>query len=155
MDTMTQSVAKPARGSLGPLTGSLFAPVVSALVSNRIVGVALAATGFLQVALLSLRLPVWQCPFRAVMGLPCPGCGLSRALLRLFNGQWTDALRLHPFAPLFLAGWLFLTITCLLPKKPRLSVAAGAARIERRTGITVLLLVAFAVHGLARMAVWL
>jgi hypothetical protein len=41
-----------------------------------------------------------SCLFRRLAGIPCPGCGLSRALLALVRGQWGDAGRLHPLAPL-------------------------------------------------------
>ena len=37
------------------------------------------------------------CVFRNVTGLPCPGCGLTRAFLSLIQGRWSDSLRFHPF----------------------------------------------------------
>jgi hypothetical protein len=40
------------------------------------------------------------CFFKSVYGLPCPGCGLTRALLALAGGEIASALRLHPLAPL-------------------------------------------------------
>ncbi|HEX7503563.1 MAG TPA: DUF2752 domain-containing protein [Acidobacteriota bacterium] len=40
------------------------------------------------------------CPLRAVTGVPCPSCGLTRALAHLERGHWADAVRFHPFAPL-------------------------------------------------------
>jgi len=48
------------------------------------------------------RLAAWlpPCPFRAVTGVPCPGCGITRALLALAQLRVGEALALHPFAPL-------------------------------------------------------
>lgn len=40
------------------------------------------------------------CPLRAVTGIPCPSCGITRALAHLERGHWAEAVRLHPFAPL-------------------------------------------------------
>jgi hypothetical protein len=43
------------------------------------------------------------CAFRRVTGIPCPGCGMTRAMAALARGQLVAALHLHPFAPLVLA----------------------------------------------------
>jgi Protein of unknown function (DUF2752) len=48
------------------------------------------------------------CPLRAVTGVPCPSCGLTRALAHLERGHLAEAVRLHPFAPL-----LFLLVLAL------------------------------------------
>jgi hypothetical protein len=42
------------------------------------------------------------CPLRAVTGVPCPSCGITRALALLERGHLAAAVRLHPFAPLVL-----------------------------------------------------
>lgn len=36
------------------------------------------------------------CPTAGLLGLPCPGCGLTRATLLLFQGEFAKALALHP-----------------------------------------------------------
>ncbi len=36
------------------------------------------------------------CLFKWIFGLPCPGCGLSRAYLSLLNGQISAAFFYHP-----------------------------------------------------------
>jgi len=50
------------------------------------------------------RLPF--CPLASVLGVPCPGCGLTRATLALAHGDLQHALSLHPLvlvlAPLFI-----------------------------------------------------
>ena len=42
------------------------------------------------------------CPFRALTGLLCPGCGTLRALHELLNGHLFAALRLNPLMMLLL-----------------------------------------------------
>ena len=43
------------------------------------------------------------CLLRRFAGLPCPGCGLTRACAHLAKGEWSAALRDHPLAPLLAA----------------------------------------------------
>ena len=49
------------------------------------------------------------CLTRRIVGLPCPGCGLTRGLAHLVQGDLARVLELHPLAPLVLldaaAGW--------------------------------------------------
>ncbi len=40
------------------------------------------------------------CPTALVLGVPCPGCGLTRATLALAHGDLRAALGFHPLAPL-------------------------------------------------------
>ncbi|MCX6553792.1 MAG: DUF2752 domain-containing protein [Candidatus Aminicenantes bacterium] len=54
------------------------------------------------------------CPLRAVTGIPCPSCGLTRALAHLEHGHLAQALQYHPFAPLVLVLALALIILLLL-----------------------------------------
>ena len=46
------------------------------------------------------------CPSAALLGIPCPGCGLTRATLALVHGDFAAALRFHPLvfvlAPVYL-----------------------------------------------------
>ena len=54
------------------------------------------------------------CPLRAVTGIPCPSCGLTRALAYLEHGHLAQALTFHPFSPLILLLALALFILLLL-----------------------------------------
>lgn len=59
------------------------------------------------------------CPIKFVSGISCPGCGMSRACLRLLLGNIADAFYFHP---LFWAVPLFPVLYILremgkLPKK--------------------------------------
>jgi len=50
------------------------------------------------------------CLWRRLFGLPCPGCGMTRALAHLAKGEWGAAVAVHPLSPLIagelLFGWL-------------------------------------------------
>ncbi len=42
------------------------------------------------------------CPFFLLTGLPCPGCGLTRAFVCLGHGRWGEAWHWHPLGlPLY------------------------------------------------------
>jgi hypothetical protein len=36
------------------------------------------------------------CPWRAITGTACPGCGLTRACGAFLRGRWDEAVQLHP-----------------------------------------------------------
>jgi hypothetical protein len=46
------------------------------------------------VRLFGFRLPP-VCPFRTFTGFDCPGCGLTRALILAFHGQWRESYMMH------------------------------------------------------------
>ncbi|HOA32568.1 MAG TPA: DUF2752 domain-containing protein [Clostridia bacterium] len=39
------------------------------------------------------------CPFVLLTGLPCAGCGMTRATILLFRGRIVESLVMHPMAP--------------------------------------------------------
>jgi hypothetical protein len=67
------------------------------------------------------------CPFRRLTGVPCPGCGMTRALAHLAKGEWTAALRDHPLAPVLAAEACAAWAACGLPAADRLRQRAAAA----------------------------
>jgi hypothetical protein len=58
----------------------------------------------------SLRL----CGFLWLTGLPCPLCGMTRALCALAKGHWQTALSFHPLSPLAMA---MLLAACFAPSR--------------------------------------
>ena len=58
----------------------------------------LASFGIYCVALYTLTGGL--CVFRGLLGIPCPGCGGSRAILYLAKGNLQKCLELNPSAPL-------------------------------------------------------
>ncbi|HEX2735910.1 MAG TPA: DUF2752 domain-containing protein [Polyangiaceae bacterium] len=78
---------------------------------------------------------VYLCPFAAVTGLPCPGCGLTRATLALVHGDLTAALRLHPLSPIIAPLGAFLGLEAVwsyLQQKPPTWSAALLRRLRIR-----------------------
>ncbi|MGH7439735.1 MAG: DUF2752 domain-containing protein, partial [Polyangiaceae bacterium] len=83
-----------------------------------VVFVVLAATG------VAAALGWIRCPLAALYHIPCPGCGMTRAVLLLSTGHVGASLRMNPFAvPVALAsGALALAA---LDEAPRASGGSG------------------------------
>ena len=86
------------------------------------------------------------CPTALAFGLPCPGCGLTRATLALFRGDLDTALHFHPLvfvlAPLFL-GALAVSLLDYVRGETRLAEPAwlaGPAGTRLGAGLLVLVL---------------
>jgi hypothetical protein len=113
-----------------------FNPVFSSILRDPAERIALVGFGALQVGLHFAGLPGWACPFKAVFGIPCPGCGLTAAMDLLLRGNLRLALQAHAFAPVFLLAFLVILAAALLPQPLRDKLVAGIAYFEHRTGMT-------------------
>jgi hypothetical protein len=128
-----------------------FSPIFSTLLANRTEGLVLAGAGGLQLGLTLLHLPGWVCPFKAIFGIPCPGCGLTTAIVELLKGKVLESLHTHAFAPIFLFAFLLILAAVLLPGVIRERFAAGVARFESRTGVTAWVLSVLMLYWVGRL----
>ena len=55
------------------------------------------------------------CIFRAIAGVPCPGCGMTRALLLLGQGRIEEAWVAHPLAVPLALGMLWFAAALRVP----------------------------------------
>ena len=98
------------------------------------------------------------CPVALVFGLPCPGCGITRALGCATHGRFEAAFEYHSLWPVLLAYFVFLWIYKIVesvrgepPKLPTYRI--GGAALLVLLGFWVVRLVWFFSHGgLAVMA---
>jgi hypothetical protein len=82
------------------------------------------------------------CPWRALTGVACPGCGITRAAGALLRGRWDDAVHLHP---------LVLPVVVQLALVWILALAGTRLRRQPPAWVTPALL---AVNGAVFVAVW-
>jgi hypothetical protein len=134
------------------LPEQVLSPISPVLRDRRFTFALAGATG-LHIVLVSFNLPAWECPFFRLTGVPCPGCGLSRATTLLLKGDLVGSLRFHAFAPIFLFAIIVLILSLLLPKSIIQPAISRAELLERKTGLTVLILGGLILYWLARMLV--
>lgn len=102
-------------------------------------GVLLAAA-YITVANL-LRIPV--CPMVLLTGLPCPGCGMTRAAVLFLQGHWRQAWQMHPF-------FYVLLVLAAAAAFSRYVLGREAAAVKR----TVVVVLALSVFFYAYRMVW-
>ena len=67
-------------------------------------GAVASALGIRLLGLLAPWLPpLPACPLKALTGIPCATCGLTRCMLALGQGRWLEAFHWHPAAVVVLA----------------------------------------------------
>jgi hypothetical protein len=137
------SEAKPLRWSFSPI----FAPIILHRPTAAAIGIASAA----QVCAAALHLPGIDCPLFRLTGIPCPGCGLSRACAAMLRGEPHHSVKMHAFAVPVLVGVAVLLVAMILPTQVREKVGRAVERAERKTGITSLLLGTLLLYWLARL----
>lgn len=93
--------------------------------SRRNTGWLLLAGAVAGLALLGSGAPL--CPFAGWLGIPCPGCGLTRATVALVSGDWQTALRLHPLVGFVLPVLAWFAASALLGWKGRAAQDAPTA----------------------------
>jgi hypothetical protein len=138
-------------GNRTRIRGGLFAPVLGPLMQSRWIIALLATLTVVQVALTAAGTIAWQCPLKSTIGVICPGCGLTRALVLFAQGHWKAAFDLHAFAPVFIGIGIFLVIGSILPAGLQHKIAYRIAAFERRTAIVALLILSILAYWILRI----
>jgi len=131
----------------------LFTPVLAPLVQDLRLTLILMGVAAVQIGLTAMGFPAWQCPLKSSLGIPCPGCGLSSAIVLLIQGHWRTAVSFHVFAPVFLIGFFLLMVTAVLPERLHRNAIRCIAWLERCTGIIPFLLISIIVYWVLRFPI--
>ena len=138
-------------GTQARIENGLFTAVMGPLMQNRWIIVLLAALTAMQAVLTATLKIAWQCPVKSTLGVICPGCGMTRAVVLFVQGHWKAAIDLHAFAPVVLGIGIVLIIGSSLPAGLRHKFAERVAAFERRTAIVALLMLSIAVYWILRI----
>jgi Protein of unknown function (DUF2752) len=95
-------------------------------------------------------LSLWKCPFLALTGLPCPGCGMTRSCTCLLRGQLQQSLSFHAFGPLIMIVGLVGLSGSLLPDAPRTRFIRFLQHWDSRLRFSPLTLGALIIYSLTR-----
>ena len=133
---------------------SLSMLVLSPILRQRGLALAISGMALLQLVLAAFGIDGWQCPILHVFRIPCPGCGLTRATLFLFRGDFNQAMVFHAFAPLFVIALALITIAAVAPDTSRARIIARTELLERHTRVAGLILVGLIIYWLARLLIF-
>ncbi len=80
------------------------------------------------------------CPMRLLTGLPCPGCGITRAVILFITGHFTQSFSMHPLAlPWILLGLYFCICRYILDCKPKGIIVIG-------TGLCIAMIIVYIIR---------
>jgi hypothetical protein len=80
------------------------------------------------------------CPIRALLGVPCPGCGMTRAFLLCIQGDVATSLGVHPLAPVVLSQALVLSAIWLWAGIGSVHLVRLKSVVKRLASVNCLLL---------------
>lgn len=134
------------------LADFIFAPAIAPIMQNRWFLALIAGLTILQIGLAAAGWRGWQCPLRFISGVPCPGCGLSRAVALFIQGKWQAAIEVHAFAPLLAVAVGFLAIAAGMPRNLQHKAARRVAAWEKRSGIVAFVVLAMFIYWGLRLS---
>jgi len=94
------------------------------------------------------------CVIHNVTSLPCPGCGMTRAIIALTHGDLQAAVGLHPFVLFAWPLFAFLAALALLPASASEKVDRWLARRPWVARFYKVIIFAFAGFGALRFALF-
>jgi hypothetical protein len=71
---------------------------------------------------------------------------LTTAIGELLRGDWSASFTTHAFAPVFVLAFFVMLVAVLLPEVQRRRFVDFIARVERRSGISALVLCALFIY---------
>ena len=94
----------------------------------------------LHVCNLSIQLPM--CMMLRITGCYCPGCGGTRAFLKLLQGRFLEAVYFHPIVPYgaLVGGWYFISHTLEYISKGRWEIGMRCRDVYLYAAIAIIFL---------------
>ena len=87
------------------------------------------------------------CGFRTLWGIPCPGCGGTRATLAFFEGDFLRALHFHPFVAGVLAWWAIVLVRWAVERSRGRHLVLRTEHLDAHIGFMLGFASVFAIWG--------
>jgi hypothetical protein len=126
-------------------------PIFAPIMAQRVLARAIVGAAAAYLTLSAIGVSVWRCPVREVLGVACPGCGLTRAAMLLLRGHVRESLEMHLYAPLLLSALVLLLCAALLPREYSRRLTEAVARLEKSTSLGALALLLLPVYWILRL----
>ena len=131
----------------------MFVPLYSFILKSRLF-CAISTLIPLLFFLVTCLLPhIWTCYFYEYTGVECFGCGMTRAFSSLFTGNILNGINYHPFVIPLLVAWFIALITLISPRRIQQKIFNMVEVFEKKTGITIILILLFFLYGAFRMII--
>jgi hypothetical protein len=128
-----------------------FTPVLGPVLRDRRTAGGMTTIAVVQTVAALYGWRTFDCPMLRSTGIPCPGCGLSRACGAFVRGDWATWAAFHLFAPPFLLAAAILLAATVLPATHRDRLARATEAVEARYGVVPLLVAAMFVYWATRL----
>lgn len=122
---------------------------------NAIVLIVISGVFIVSIAYIPLDQPYFTiCGFKALTGLPCPGCGLTHSFCAIGKGEFLRSLGFNPFGPFLFALTLMVWArsACVLIGRKRPAAVFDTWVLKLRVARNTVILMT--VYGVGRI-VWL
>lgn len=126
--------------------------ILTPLLGDRRLCVLIGGAPVLLAAVNALGIHFWRCPFNALTGLDCPGCGMTRAGAALLAGDFKTALTYHPLALPMALFFGFIMAAAIAPEAWRRGLTVKCEAIESKCPVAICFLAVFVIFGFARLA---
>lgn len=126
-------------------------PLLAEILRYRILCLFLAGLALIQILTAARQITFVFCPFAKLLGIPCPGCGLTRATVYLSAGHFRQALIQHAFSPVVLVGLLLMLAGAVAPMPWRNALCRAVAAVERCTALMPMLFLLLMVYWITRL----
>ena len=83
------------------------------------------------------------CPFKMLTGFPCPGCGITKSLVYIYEGDLLKSITFHLFGPVVLVLSLYFLIKLSLELYYKKLFFANTFNKKKWTYVFVALLIVY------------
>ncbi len=92
-----------------------------------------------------------MCSSRNLMGIDCPGCGMTRSFIAISHGRWNDAWNLNRASFLFY-GFVFAQLPWRLMQICRLKIVGKSWQPTGIYGVPIFLVAVLAINWCLKLA---